>query len=833
VRGVSESRISHYRMVSELGRGGMGEVYAAEDEVLRRWVALKSIRADSRLDPELRARFLREARVLSQLDHPNICRIFDYISAPEGDFIVLELIDGHDLTRFIQAGLEPRRALAIASDIASVLAAAHAAGVVHRDVKPANVMISSDGVTKVLDFGLSRFHVEDAGSGAPSPLEHASIGAPQAGSGGTLIWEIEERSDSSPLADAPDGASAHTMRGGVMGTLRYMSPEQARGELVTAASDLYSFGLVLGEMLTGVPPHGPELGAEQVLERARRGISETGPGLDRDLAALIARLKSIDPALRPSAPTVVERLAWIEAQPRRRVRTAAIAVFVLAAIGAATKYTFDLRRERARAQGRTTAALGMMEALFQQQVPVLAEVGRLDAFDAAAEGLRQYFAAVPREELTERELVKLSKLLMLVGDVREGQGRFSEARRSYAEALDIATELEDELPGDSEILLTLGAAHFYEGQLALRHLGDPAAALESFRAYEAAALRNESIDPDPANAAREQIYARNAVVGALLALDRSAQALREQQQIVDFLRQRLVQVPDEPDLRSNLANNLSWLGSALSDAGRTDEALAVYTEELSSRRELLNADPRSATARAGLSFCLGFCAGAQLQLGQVDAAIASAREARDLLRELCEADPGDLTRRRSLVVALEDHAEALHVAKQHAAAYAEYSECLKVGESLVGLDPPGSSLRIAQINAQLEAVDSGLDAAVPLAELEARALDAEQRAMSELQVAPSDRLALRLCVEHVFGRLQHARGDADGARARWEQGLELLAADEAATGEPRLRSLGALLLVRLGRRAEAAERLAPLRAGEPNARRVRDLLEELEPKTDG
>ena len=111
---MTEQRISHYRLLGKLGEGGMDEVFVAEDETLRRRVALKSIRAEYRLDRELQARFLREARVLSQLDHPNICRVFNFVSEPDADYIVLELIEGEDLAHLIRAGIESRRAMELA-----------------------------------------------------------------------------------------------------------------------------------------------------------------------------------------------------------------------------------------------------------------------------------------------------------------------------------------------------------------------------------------------------------------------------------------------------------------------------------------------------------------------------------------------------------------------------------------------------------------------------------------------------------------------------------------------------------------------------------------------
>ena len=167
---AADGRISHYRILYPLGAGGMGEVYAAIDETLQRRVALKAIRVDRRLDEDAQARFLREARILSQLDHPNICRAYDYLRAGDHDWLVLELIDGENLKEALEHGIDRTQKLRIAEQIASVLVATHEAGIVHRDLKPGNVMVTPTGDVKVLDFGLAR---PDAGRVA-APADSAA-----------------------------------------------------------------------------------------------------------------------------------------------------------------------------------------------------------------------------------------------------------------------------------------------------------------------------------------------------------------------------------------------------------------------------------------------------------------------------------------------------------------------------------------------------------------------------------------------------------------------------------------------------------------------------------
>ncbi len=208
-------RISHYRILRRLGSGGMGEVYAAEDERLRRDVAIKFISHDKAADERARQRFEREAQAASALNHPNICTIFE-INEHEGQpFLVMELLDGQDLRQICAAGpVEISSLLKWSVEITDALAAAHGRGIVHRDIKPGNVIIRSRGDAKVLDFGLAKLRSSDM-----------------------------EGSETVSF----DG----TATGSVMGTVAYMSPEQARGEALDGRSDLFSLGVVLYEMASG------------------------------------------------------------------------------------------------------------------------------------------------------------------------------------------------------------------------------------------------------------------------------------------------------------------------------------------------------------------------------------------------------------------------------------------------------------------------------------------------------------------------------------------------------------------------------------------------------
>ncbi|MEM8962409.1 MAG: serine/threonine-protein kinase [Acidobacteriota bacterium] len=415
------TQIGNIRLENLLGVGGMGEVYQGFDEKLERRVAVKTIRAEHRLSDEMKARFLREARILSKLEDSAITQVYDLIEGDDTDFLIFEFVEGQTLR---QAATRRRlgeiEIMELGERISRALAVAHEARVVHRDLKPDNIMVQPSGAVKILDFGIARASADPFEHAETRRLDTMAMPAPIIDDAPTLldnapvddhatIFDDERPTELAPTdlgddeptrtlpligrddqaitkvmgdeaaATVPSMAvatssmtsstwdSALTEQGHVLGTVRYMSPEQARGEDVTPKSDLYAFGIMMQELLTHRPAYDDVSSPHKLLLKVARNETVPITDVDPDLARLIEDLKQLNPDRRPSAAKTAEQLRWVLDKPqrlrRKRLRAMAAAAAFVVLIGVLIVVSvLAVRAENARRDAEAARQIAVEEA---------------------------------------------------------------------------------------------------------------------------------------------------------------------------------------------------------------------------------------------------------------------------------------------------------------------------------------------------------------------------------------------------------------------------------------------------------------------------------------
>lgn len=771
--------VSHYRVLHPLGEGGMGEVYAGFDETLKRRVALKAIRPEYRLNPESRARFLREAQILSALDHPNICRVYDYTEGVDRDWLVLELIEGKNLVRAREAGFDRATTMRIAEQIASVLVATHEAGIIHRDLKPANVMLTGDNQVKVLDFGLA------ASRGAAPLVAAAATERPRdAPSSTALVADDHATQTGAPLlaGTMASGSEAHfqTTAGIVMGTVAYMSPEQARAEPATAASDIYAFGVMLQELFTGRHPHPAGIHGHALLERVQRGETDRPSGVSRDLAALLERMTALAPANRPTAVDAADRLRWIREKPKRRWRALAIAAAVVFAAGAGVKYTLDLARERTlaieardEADKRREQAESLIAFMIGDLRRKLEPVGRIDVLEDVGAKAMEYFGAVPEHQLSDKELLRRSTALYQIGDVRITQGRLEEATAPLQQSLALAAALSARAPQDTERLFELGQSRFWVGFVHWRRR-NLEEALTHFNEYLRISEKLVSLAPANTDWQLELSYA-NSNIGSVLQergdLEGALAKFRECIRIDGALLQAR---PEDNAVRGSLALSHNTAGVVLTSLGRLEDALTQHRAELALKHELVARDPQNARWQMFLGVAHNFVGILMNALGNHTEAMKFFRSALATFEQLAARDKANLTWQREVGRAYFWLGYSRFIAGT-ADVLGDLNRAVDVLESIAKADPTNVGWQ-RDVSQARQVRGEAFRAAGRLWEASVDAQAALDRADGLLAKRRDDREAARLRSVALIlrGEIQAQRADMGGAARDWQDALETI-----------------------------------------------------------
>jgi serine/threonine protein kinase/tetratricopeptide (TPR) repeat protein len=796
-------RYGHIRVESILGQGGMGEVYQGYDERLTRRVALKVLQPGARLDGEARTRFIREARTLSQLDHPNICRIYDFIEEGESDVLVLELIDGRTLEQTLDGSVSIAEKLRIARDVAAVLVAAHRTGIVHRDLKPENVMLTKSGQVKVLDFGLARWLEQKTKSGRNPAVSSGTQAALLHAAGHD---DGRETAIMEPAARDTQERTNATAYGVTVGTPMFMSPEQARGESLTTASDIYSFGLVLQLMFSGREPYPERLGARDIMLFAARGDSLPVSGIRRDIAALIKALKAFAPSDRPTAADALRSIQRIIDGPKRIARRIAVAAAVVFMILAGWKYTTDLRREKtaarqaeAEAKERRAQADSLIEFMLGDLQVKLKPVGRLDVLDAAAERSLAYMSSLDTARMTPQEIARNSKALNQLGEVRIAQGNLPAALVVFNRSLSMANVAAERERHDPAIALSVGTAHYWVGN-ALLLKSDLQPALVHMREYRRIAEELAKKYPASDEYQIERIYGHSNVGSILEAQGEIAGALEEYRLGLEVRQARVAANPSDTKRRLDLAVGLNKVGLALERLGHFTEARGYYQQEFTTLTALVEQEPKTALFTERLAINHYFMGGILELLGDDAAAIRQCDDAVRLLRGLIAHDPTNANWPRSLAKCLLRHANLVRRKGSNAAALDELREAEGIMKGLFAKDPTRANGR-----RDLSNIEAAYSAALLASRNVAAAHDKAREAVALLESAPRGSAATRAALAEAYVALGDAEAAAHNQAAAtkaWQAGYELLQPISAST-EPRQRATAAAALIHLGHDREA------------------------------
>jgi tetratricopeptide (TPR) repeat protein len=683
----------HYVQGQEIARGGMGRIRVARDRRLGRTVAVKEILVQT---GDAARRFEREARITARLQHPSIVNVHEAGVWPSGEpFYAMKLVSGRSLDDVVAAAGTFEERLALLPSVLAVadaMAYAHGERVIHRDLKPRNVLVGGFGETVVIDWGLAKDLADPSGSAEAS--------------GGSF----RARSD-----------AAETAVGDVMGTPAYMPPEQAEGRRVDARADVYALGAILDHVLSGTPPYSGASGAE-VLDAVKRGpprpLVERQPGVPPDLLAIVARAMSRDPADRyPTARELAEDLRryqtgqlvaahhyslsqllrrWLR-RHRAVLSVAGVAVIVMLVLGAfavrrilraeelaeARRAEADRQRAEAdRSRGEAEDLLGFMLGDLREKLQPL---GRLDVLDDVSKRAVAYYDG-RGDDLSGKELLKRLRARDNLGDVLARQGHVAAALAEYRGSLAIAESRAAKNPGDVDLQREVSVGHEKVGKILFAQ-GDTTGALAAHRT--SLAIRQALAAKDPANTERQRdlSVSYNDLGDVLLARGDAAAALEAYRADLAIAETLAAKDPTDADLQRDLSVSYNNVGNVVLGQGDAAGALTAYRASLAIREALAAKDPTNADRQADLAVSQSNVGDVLLEQEDAAGALVRFRASLVIFDTLAANDPTNADRQRELSVSYNDVGHVMLAQGNAAGALASYRASVAIRETLAAKDP--------------------------------------------------------------------------------------------------------------------------------------------------